>query len=326
MPALPKAQKKKSVLEIHPPPMDHLLFFETISWFGKIRLGDWEVKKEPEKEFIGKKRQRPEEVEGDEQQGEAEDEDQGKPRQRTKIRDELFWFQADVVDIENETSKMVTVPSSTTTRSKPAKRPRSDLKKDLHKFINVDALKGRVSERVMEYGEEVEVAEEVDDILSIAVQNWTRHLIERLVFQSKKRRDLGKDEANVQILNSVGKWLQTKSKREALRKEREGLEAKKVSGKISSSEMTRLLTIERELSKGGDQLDGDVQEEASGSSQEDLNLVNFVKQSVIPELSKDNVLSTNQNNKKMINMKDGISLMRSTKCSSRTLYKTMVKS
>merc|ERR1719319_732787 len=107
----------------------------------------------------------------------------------------------------------------------------------------------------------IEIAPEVDAIMSLALQNRMRHLLEKLVFQSKKRQDLARRLPNVNVINDMGTYLANcrtraqevqqaaDSKEERLKQERQVLEAKKAFEPLTLEDMNRRRRIERELAQ-----------------------------------------------------------------------------
>jgi len=331
---------QKRALEIHPPPADHLLFFvESQTWFEKIRQGTWVLNEVTNRN----KRPRPEDLVTNNNEDQANRLNKNK---KWKIQDELFWFKSDVINIPDEDSKMI--PNSHIPSRTPKPTPKG-LKDKLHEHINMNALKKRISKRVVNCRSLIEIAPEVDEVLSVALQSWTRHLLEKLVFQAKKRRDLGKDKVPITILSDMGSYLQScrskahkiklrqDTKKVALEKEREVLEAKKAVGELTFEDMARRRIIEKELfqevEKVKEKEEQNLALQMTGTNLGDFNidLISLAKQPLLLKPTSDIAKVTEKQPKSIelvgreLNLRDGIALMKSTRCSSSTLYKMMVK-
>jgi len=335
-----KKAKQKRALEIHPPPADHLLFFmESQTWFEKIRQGTWELNDVTK----GNKRLRPDELVTDTKDDQAKG---LRKIKKSKIQDELFWFKSDIINIPEENSNMI--PNCNIPSPNPKPTPEG-LKDKLHEHINMNALKKRISKRVVDCRSLIEIAPEVDEVISLALQNWTRHLLEKLVFQAKKRRDLGKDKVPIRILSDMGSYLQScrskahkiklrqDTKKVALEKEREVLEAKKAVGELTFEDMARRRIIEKELfqevEKVKEKEEQNLALQMTGTNLDDFNidLVSLAKQPLLLKPLGD-ISKVKEKQPKSIelvgrelNLRDGIALMKSTRCSPSTLYKMMVK-
>jgi len=331
-----KASQKRN-LEIHPPPANHLLFFESQSWFEKIRQGTWVINEVKDRS----KRPRPKDLATD-----NEDQTGGPKKKKSKVQDELFWFKSDVINILDEESKMIPTTDVPSPSPKPTPEGMAD---KLDKHINRNALKMRMSKCVVECRLSIEVAPEVDEVLSLALQNWMRHLLEKLVFNAKKRRDLGKDKVPIKILNDMGGYLQScrskaqkiklrqDTKKVALEKEREVLEAKKAVGELTFEDMARKRAIEKELfqevEKVKEKEEQNLSLQMTGTNLGDFNidLLSLAKQPIFlkPKISTINVKENDPNSIELVgrelNLQDGIAVMKSTRSSLTTLYKMMVK-
>jgi len=255
---------------IRPPDTTHLLFFmESQTWLEKIRKGEWSLNKKDRqvanKDPVSDEEPKPEEEEEEDSDENMEDMEEkpakrkGPPSKRT-VQDELYWFGTEVADLEKESNRMIRESKNRIPSQFP--RPTSEeMKRELHRHVDQGVLKEQISKRVQKGGAMIEIAPEVDAIMSLALQNRMRHLLEKLVFQSKKRQDLARRLPNVNVINDMGTYLANcrtraqevqqaaDSKEERLKQERQVLEAKKTFEPLTLEDMNRRRRIERELAQ-----------------------------------------------------------------------------